>query len=707
MKYQEWSTAPVCPGGRLALEAAGVPSLLALVLSARGVESADQARRLLDPAGETLLDPMGMAGMDRAAARVRLALERKESIAVYGDYDVDGITSTCLLLDVLTRRGGQVTAYIPDRLEEGYGLNREAAERLARAGVSLIITVDCGITAVEEVAYAKELGMDVVITDHHACKDTLPPAQAVVNPQRPDCPYPFKGLAGVGVALKLAMAVAGPEGADAVFADYCDLAAVGTVADVMPMTGENRAIVRAGLERLNPARRTGFAHLIRCAGVEDKPVTATSIGYLLAPRINAAGRMGQADVARELLLTQDDARAELLAQQLCELNRRRQTIEGDIFDQCVQRLDREPQSGVIVLAGEQWHQGVVGIVASRLTEKYGCPAFMICLDHGLGKGSCRSWGDVNLFRLLTAAAPLLESFGGHALAAGFTVREENIPALAQCLREELRRTSGGAVLPSVLEVDAAVPPQLLTVPEVEALDRLEPCGTGNPRPLLSLSGAQVQFFSQVGRGRHLKLRRSAGRHLFFRQRRRAGAGPRRAGGCGLLPPDQRVPGQPDGAAAGGRPAPRPHPGPDGAGALRALHPGGGAHPPGGPGFAAGAGGVCRPVALAGAPVRRRRAGGGRPAPHCPQRVPLCRAAGGPRPHHAVPGGDGGAGPAGPHPPHRPAANYSTDPGAEGGPERLPHPAAAAESAVPEQGALSRARPCALDRLHEVNLWTRS
>lgn len=509
MKYQEWSTAPVCPGGRLALEAAGVPPLLALVLSARGVESADQARRLLDPAGETLLDPMGMAGMDRAVDRVRLALERKESIAVYGDYDVDGITSTCLLLDVLTRRGGQVTAYIPDRLEEGYGLNREAAERLARAGVSLIITVDCGITAVEEVAYAKELGMDVVITDHHACKDTLPPAQAVVNPQRPDCPYPFKGLAGVGVALKLAMAVAGPEGADAVFSDYCDLAAVGTVADVMPMTGENRAIVRAGLERLNPARRTGFAHLIRCAGVEDKPVTATSIGYLLAPRINAAGRMGQADVARELLLTQDDARAELLAQQLCELNRRRQTIEGDIFDQCVQRLDRDPQSGVIVLAGEQWHQGVVGIVASRLTEKYGCPAFMICLDHGLGKGSCRSWGDVNLFRLLTAAAPLLENFGGHALAAGFTVREENIPALAQCLREELRRTSGGAVLPSVLEIDAAVSPQLLTVPEVEALDRLEPCGTGNPRPLLSISGAQVQFFSQVGRGRHLKLRLDA------------------------------------------------------------------------------------------------------------------------------------------------------------------------------------------------------
>ena len=509
MKYQEWSTAPVCPQGRLALEAAGVPSLLALVLSARGVESADQARRLLDPAGETLLDPMGMAGMDRAVARIRQALERKEPMAVYGDYDVDGITSTCLLMDFLTREGGSVTSYIPDRLEEGYGLNREAAERLARAGVSLVVTVDCGITAVEEVAYAKELGMDVVITDHHACKDTLPPAQAVVNPHRPDCPYPFKGLAGVGVALELAMAVAGPARADAVFADYCDLAAVGTVADVMPMTGENRAIVRAGLERLNPARRKGFAHLIRCAGMEDKPVTATSIGYLLAPRINASGRMGQADVARELLLTQDDARAEELAQQLCELNRQRQTIEGDIFDQCVQCLDREPQSGVIVLAGEQWHQGVVGIVASRLTEKYGCPAFMICLDHGIGKGSCRSWGDVNLFRLLTAAAPLLENFGGHALAAGFTVREENIPALAQRLREELRRTSGGAALPSVLEVDAAVPPQLLTVPEVEALDRLEPCGTGNPRPLLSLAGAQIQFFSQVGRGRHLKLRLDA------------------------------------------------------------------------------------------------------------------------------------------------------------------------------------------------------
>ena len=506
MRYKQWKIAHPSPEGRAQLERAGIPSLLACVLSARGVTEPEQAWKLLTPGEEPLLDPMLLKDMDRAVLRVGRALKTGELMAVYGDYDVDGITSTCLLTDCLTRLGGRVRSYIPDRLEEGYGLNEEAVLHLAQQGVTLIITVDCGITAAREVEFARELGIDVVITDHHECKQAIPEAAAVVDPHRPDCPYPFKGLAGVGVALKLAMAAAGPDRAGLVFREYADLAAVGTVADVMPMTGENRTIVQTGLAALAHPRRVGLAQLMEEAGLGDKPVTSVSIGYTLAPRINAAGRMGQADLAAELLLTRDPGRAAALAQELCALNRERQTIECEIFQECVQRLERRPQSGVILLADEHWHQGVVGIVASRLTEKYSCPAFMVCLDQGIGKGSCRSWGGVNLFHLLTQCQDLLEGFGGHAMAAGFTVREENIPALERRLRQLVLEEQAGEELPSLLEIDAAVLPQELTVEAVEALDALEPCGAGNPRPVLVLTGAHVISAAQVGRGRHLKLR---------------------------------------------------------------------------------------------------------------------------------------------------------------------------------------------------------
>ncbi len=509
MKYRHWRVATPRLEGQTALEKAGFPSLLSSILSARGISQPDQARNLLTPGSDPILSPFLLKDMDLAAARVRAALEQKEVIAVYGDYDVDGITSTCLLTQFLRRRGGRVIPYIPCRLEEGYGLNLEAVQNLAQQGVRLIITVDCGITAIEETRLAGQLGMEVVITDHHTCKDTLPPAVAVVDPHRPDCTYPFKGLAGVGVALMLAMAVSGEEERANVLNDFSDLAAIGTVADVMPMTGENRTIVSLGLSKLNRPKRPGLASLLRCVGLEDKTVTSVSVGYTLAPRLNASGRLGRAEVAVELLLTQDPARADELAAELCELNRERQGLESDIFHQCVHHLTAAPQQGAIVLAASQWHQGVVGIVASRLAEKYACPCFMICLDQGIGKGSCRSWGGVNLFELLSSCSHLLENFGGHALAAGFTVREENIPALAQALRQGVTSCCQGAELPSVLEVDMAVQPHMLTVAAVEALDLLEPCGTGNPRPVLLLQGAQVHTLSQVGRGRHLKMKLEA------------------------------------------------------------------------------------------------------------------------------------------------------------------------------------------------------
>ena len=506
MKYKQWTIASPCPEKEQALVAAGLSPLLAKVLSARGIACADQARALISPDGCRPEDPMLLRDMDKAVARICQAIQKEELIAVYGDYDVDGITSTCLLTEFFRSKGGKVLPYIPDRLEEGYGLNYEAIDYLTTQGVSLIVTVDCGITAVDEVAYAKDRGIEVVITDHHACKEKLPPAVAVVDPHHPECPYPFKGLAGVGVAMKVALAVAGPSEWAQVFDRYCDLAAIGTVADVMPMTGENRLLVQAGLKYLNPARRLGLEQLIRSAGLEEKAVTAVSVGYTLAPRINASGRMGRARVALELLLTRDPKRAEELAEELCSLNRERQGIEGDIFNQCALQLERAPQSGVIVLADQNWHQGVVGIVASRLAEKYACPTFMICLDNGVGKGSCRSWGGVNLFQLLQQSAHLLENFGGHALAAGFTVKEENIPALSQALRQGVAQVSQGQELPSVLEIDAAVTPEVLTLEDVESLDLLEPCGTGNPRPVLVITGAQVQSMTQVGRGRHLKMR---------------------------------------------------------------------------------------------------------------------------------------------------------------------------------------------------------
>ena len=458
-----------------------------------------------------------MLDMDKAAGRLRLALERDERIAVYGDYDVDGITATCLLTDFLRSEGAAVISYIPDRMEEGYGLNRDAVNTLHRQGVSLIVTVDCGITAVDEAEYAQRLGVDVVVTDHHECKDTLPRCTAVVDPHRPGCPYPFKYLAGVGVALKLVLALGGPARRAALLAEYADLAAIGTVADVMNVTGENRCLVRLGLEALQHTRRPGLRSLLHEAGLEEKSISSMSVGYVLAPRINASGRMGCASLAGELLLTEDPGRAALLAAQLCQLNRERQAIEAAIYAECVARVEALPgeERYALVLSGEAWHQGVVGIVASRLAEKYSCPTFMICLQDGRGKGSCRSFGGFNLFAALEHCAGLLEGFGGHALAAGFTIREEQIPAFAACMAEYVRLRTGGAEMVSTLEIDAEIEDAgALTLDGVEGLDLLEPYGAGNPKPVFSLSGCTVSAASEVGGGRHLKLKLACGGRSF-------------------------------------------------------------------------------------------------------------------------------------------------------------------------------------------------
>lgn len=513
MKYKKWNQS--APDGRAvqALTGTGLPPLAAAVLCARGLDTPEKAGAFLSASQGPLYDPFLLRDMDKAVVRVEAALAGGETIAVYGDYDVDGITSTCLLTRFLRSRGGQVLPYIPDRLEEGYGLNREAVDALRTAGVGLIITVDCGITAVEEAAYAASLGVDVIITDHHECKNGIPQAVAVVDPHRKDCDYPFPCLAGVGVALKLALALT-PEGErEAVFQAYADLTALGTIADVMRLTGENRAIVFQGLEALRHTKRPGLKALIREAGAESKGITASGVGFTLAPRINAAGRMGCAGVAAELLLTEDPGRAEELARALCALNRERQAIEGEIFEECLSSLERESAANrnSIVLAGQGWHQGVVGIVASRLAERYSCPTFMICLQDGKGKGSCRSFGGFNLFKALESCADLLEGFGGHALAAGFTILEEHIDAFRSRIRDCVSAWTGGAELESVLDIDWELPDAgLLTTEGVAGLDLLEPYGAGNPKPVFSMAGCTVNAFSEVGGGRHLKLRLSKG-----------------------------------------------------------------------------------------------------------------------------------------------------------------------------------------------------
>ena len=510
MKYEVWNVQDPDRGAVNRLVGAGIAPLTAMVLAARNVQDEKTAKDYLDCDCE-LLDPYLMTDMDLAVGRVAIAMSRGEKIAVFGDYDVDGITSTCLLTDFLRKNGADVVSYIPGRLEEGYGLNPLAITQLHSEGVKLIITVDCGITAVAEAQMCKELGIDLVITDHHECKDVLPEAVAVVNPHRPDGGYPHSTLCGVGVAFKLAAALSGDQ--TQVLAEYADMVCLGTVADVMPLQGENRTFVANGLTLLQNTHRPGIAALMKETGCDPDNISATSIGFMLAPRINAAGRMGQIDLAVELFLTDDPQRAEYLAQALCELNRRRQAVESDIYTQAVSMLPQGKAPEAIVLADESWHQGVVGIVASRLAEEYSCPAFLICLDGDHGKASSRSYGGFNLFAALTSLEPLLESYGGHELAAGFTIHRQQITAF----RQEMCRLAGQyyaeiAGPRTILDVDCAVTPELLTLRGIDSLQVLEPCGNGCPKPVLAMEKVIVDRISMVGNGRHMRLRLRQGQH---------------------------------------------------------------------------------------------------------------------------------------------------------------------------------------------------
>ena len=508
LKYGIWNVSEPEVGAVNTLVSDGYAPLAAMVLASRGIGNAAQAHKYLD-CSAPLPDPLLMTDMDLAVGRVSLALSQHEKIAVFGDYDVDGITSTCLLTDFLRRRGADCISYIPGRLEEGYGLNPIAIHQLHREGVKLIITVDCGITAVSEAALCKELGIDLVITDHHECKDILPEAAAVVDPHRPDGGYLHKNLSGVGVAFKLAAALCGSQ--EEVLAEYADMVCLGTVADVMPLQGENRVFVTRGLTSLRSTKRPGIAALMAETGCAPEGVSASTIGFMLAPRINAAGRMGQIDLAVELFLTQDPIRAVAVARALCELNRQRQAVESEIYQQAISMLPVGQPPEAIVLADETWHQGVVGIVASRIAEEFSCPAFLICLDGDHGKASSRSHGGFNLFSSLTTLSSLLESYGGHELAAGFTISRSNIPEFRRRICQLAAGFYSDDTPRTQLDVDCAIPAELLTIFNVDSLNVLEPCGNGCPKPVLMMKNLVIDRLQQVGSGRHMRLRLRSGR----------------------------------------------------------------------------------------------------------------------------------------------------------------------------------------------------
>lgn len=491
------------------LVGAGFAPLVAMVLAGRGLGEPEKAKACLS-CDCPLPDPFLLRDMDLAAGRLGLAISRGEKIAVFGDYDVDGITATCLLTDFIRSVGGHCIPYIPGRLEEGYGLNPIAITQLHEKGIQLIVTVDCGITALEEAELCASLGIDLVITDHHECKAELPKAVAVVDAHRMDCRYPHKELSGVGVAFKLASALCGSQ--ETVLENYADMVCLGTVADVMALQGENRVFVSRGLEKLKNTQRPGLLALMKLAGCDKNELTATSVSYTLAPRINAAGRMGRIEVALDLLLTQDAREAQHLASVLCDLNKQRQEVEAEIYDQAVEMLPKDRVPDAIVLAEESWHQGVVGIVASRIAEEYGCPTFLICLDGEHGKASSRSYGGFNLFSALTQLSPLLESYGGHELAAGFTITRENIPLFREKVSELARRFYKDGGVRTVLETDCVIRPDMLTVANIASLGQIEPCGNGCAKPVLVMEGMQVERISQVGGGRHLRLRLRSGWH---------------------------------------------------------------------------------------------------------------------------------------------------------------------------------------------------
>lgn len=496
------------------MQRSGVPAVIATILAGRGITDAADINSFLSPSLAEMLDPSMMAGISQGVERLVAARKSKERLCIYGDYDVDGISATAMLVAALTEFGFSVCYHIPDRMEDGYGLNAAALRRIREGGVDLLISVDCGVTAIEEGRLCREIGLDLIITDHHQLLPELPEAVAVINPLRADCNYPFKGLAGVGVAFNLLVALRGALSEQGVWPagrpdlrKYLDLVALGSIADLVPLTGQNRILVAAGLQRMGDGCRTGLAALKRVAGVKGE-VSCGQVGFQLAPRLNAVGRLESAVPGVELLLTDNQEQAERLAAELDAANQERRQVESAILEQAVQMVESAGNPGLrssIVLGSTDWHQGVVGIVASRLVERYHRPTVLIAMQpDGGGKGSGRSISGLHLLDALHDCADCFTRYGGHRMAAGLTLAPGMLERFAETFEQLVsERLDDEDLLPELL-LDAVVTAEELNIDLARGLKRLEPFGIGNQTPLLLLEDVQITG-SRIFGENHLQL----------------------------------------------------------------------------------------------------------------------------------------------------------------------------------------------------------
>jgi len=508
-----WQHLPCDDAESAALAAAlNVHPTIARLLCLRGLADAEVADRFLNPSLDHLHDPFLLADMNRAVPRLERAVAQRERIAIHGDYDVDGITSTVILRRALEMLGGDVVHFLPERVRDGYGLQPAAIERLHADGVRLIVSVDCGIRAAEAARRARELGVDLIITDHHEPDGTLPDALAVINPKRPDCTYPEKYLAGVGVALKLVQALCDRAGKNKWLPAFVKIAAIGTLADVVPLVGENRIIASHGLASLSRGPHAiGLRSLLDACGLTGKTIDSYHVGFMLAPRVNAAGRMSTPDIAARLLLATDEAlgeEARALAQQLCDENTRRQQEEADLVAHAKKAIETDPAVGahnVLVVGGVGWHRGVIGIVASKLVDTYHKPSIVLSIDGDLAHGSCRSIPDFNLLAALEHCSDLFVKFGGHKQAAGLTMEAGRLPEFRARINAYADHVIEPDQLRPRLRIDGPLSLRAITHDLVRGLDLLGPFGLANPRPVFHASGVEIVDGPRTIKERHLKM----------------------------------------------------------------------------------------------------------------------------------------------------------------------------------------------------------
>jgi single-stranded-DNA-specific exonuclease len=495
----------------------GMPGLVARLLVERGIGDAELADRFLNPRIAHLHDPFLMADMRAAVERLRSAVARKEKILIYGDYDVDGTMAVVVLLAALESLGARAEAYIPHRLTDGYGMRLPVVEHAAAEGYRVVVSVDTGIREHEVIGRAQALGLDCIVTDHHLPGVGLPPACAVLNPRRADCPYPDKNLSGVGVAFKLAQALLGPAFSERVIRSYLKLVAIGTVADVVPLVGENRVIAKFGLAELSEPSQPGLAALLEFAGLQGRAITAGDVGFRIGPRLNAAGRMKDAQDVIKLFRTRDESEARAIAERLDRLNRDRQSVEESILAAAEDliRADRKRlERFSFLFAAPGWHRGVIGIVAQRLVERYHRPTLVVGIEDGIGFGSGRSIPNFHLLNALTESKDLFERFGGHAQAAGFALPAASIPRLEEQFERSARSVLKAEDLEPVLRVDGEMDLSRLDFAFYDQLRRLEPFGAGNPTPVFTADGLRLASPPRVVGEKHLKLKVGFGPYLF-------------------------------------------------------------------------------------------------------------------------------------------------------------------------------------------------